>query len=276
MPALSLFLLYCRDRANCMDGLIETVFLPRNRLIRAFADGGPGVGGDRSQGSLRNVPDVVTATLPRARHPSRRAHNQFRRRGNPHRHACRWLMTCLPIRRFDQLAQQRHRQVGDFDSRHGDCGQRGPRFARQLNIGDADHGQITRHVQAKIGGGVHRAERRQIVGREDRGEFRIGFQQRPRRGVAALYRIGRMLDPSFRRAGRMQRIDKTFVARCVNARGLAADNRADPPMPERRADACRPVRLPDENRPLHMAAPAAHCGRSHMHSTTGVPRDSVV
>ena len=62
LPALGLFLLYCRDRANCMDRLIEVVFLPRNRLIRAFAGGGPRGGDGCVRGSLRNVRDAVTAT----------------------------------------------------------------------------------------------------------------------------------------------------------------------------------------------------------------------
>ncbi len=80
---------------------------------------------------------------------------------------------------------------------------------------------------------MHGAERRQIVGREDRGECRIGFQQRTRRRVAALYRVGRVLDAALRHAGRTHCIDKPFVASRVNPRGLAADYRADPPMAER-------------------------------------------
>ncbi len=66
MPALSLCLLYCRDRANCMDGLIETVFLPRNRLIRAFADGGPGGGA-----AVDGVRYVTSSMLLRPRYLGR-------------------------------------------------------------------------------------------------------------------------------------------------------------------------------------------------------------
>ncbi len=62
LPALGLFLLDCRDRANCMDGLIEAMVGSRNRLIRAFAGDGPEGGDGGRQGLLRNVLDAVTAT----------------------------------------------------------------------------------------------------------------------------------------------------------------------------------------------------------------------
>lgn len=176
-------------------------FSARSRVPRACADSGSAREEGCTQASLRNVRSAVTATLRRTRHASGRTHDQFRRGRNPHRHAGRERALRLPIRRFDQFAQQRDRETGDFDGRYGDRRQRGPRLARELNIGNADHGQIARHVQAEIRRGMHCAERRQIVGREDRGECRIGFQQLARRGVAALDRIGRMLDPAFRHTG---------------------------------------------------------------------------
>lgn len=42
MPALGLFLLDCRDRANCMDGLIETVFFAAEPLDTGVCGRWPG------------------------------------------------------------------------------------------------------------------------------------------------------------------------------------------------------------------------------------------
>lgn len=124
---------------------------------------------------------------------------------------------------------------GDQRRREPDRRQRGTELVRELDIRHADDREVVRHAPAQVGRRLQRADRHQVVGREQCSEIRMRVQQCHSGVVAALDRIVRRhrRDRTFGMAARRERIDEA-----------AQPHRPPRSRPLRRAAYATPARAP--------------------------------
>ena len=135
-------------------------------------------------------------------------------------------------RRIDLRLQQLHRQRRRFRRGHRHGAQGRAHLVRQLDVGDADHRQVPRHLQAQLRRRLQHAQRGQVVGREHRRQPGLARQQAVR-GVAAVVDGVVAVAQAARRqggAGLRHRVQEAAQPPAVVAGGLAAADRADAPV----------------------------------------------
>src|SRR5215203_1184283 len=126
------------------------------------------------------------------------------------------------------------RERGDLGGRLADRGERRRGVRGQMQVVEADDRHVVRHALAGLGDGVQHAERREIVGGEDRGNPGLALEQPPRRIVPAVVGEATLLhelevDGQAGAGERVAVTGETFVADTELAR--ARDVR-DPRVPE--------------------------------------------